>query len=667
MKKGLLYSISDFDFMLKHFILFFLILFSTVPAKCKASGSNSTQKNSIQQQLTTATGIQKVEFLLKLSSLYSDSIGKALALNQAAIAEAYHLHDNYWLARAFTKMAALRMQSGSSKDSIIICLNIAEKAYIESGTNQFDPDYYSTKARYYFEIKDFAQSASFSRTAIELSKKKNDMLAMARSYIVLAKISLKKGELKEFVEYLRMAEKELLLCDDKTSSGRYLISVGLLYNDAGMNDLAQKVLIKATRICAQNSDSLYMAYLYCNISGIFKSDAHNDQTQLLLEKAVTIFTKLKNEKGLGYAQNILGMHSMDHKNYSEALLWFAKTIRCKTNIGDWQGACFAACNTLDVYMALKKYESILPWLAEAEKYMQSAGDPLSAIVFFNTKARFQVLDKNFAEALANFNTSLKLSTESNNNVFLLENLKSMAELYQLNGEESKALQYFQKYVEAGDSVRNAANPLQQEELINELNANRLIDIALEKKRETRQFQTRYFSLLGVSVAFILLIVLSTRFFGSKHVYQLHNTDLEAMKISTNGIEIVQEKPQKVFISEEMQQNIWISLQQKMKAEKYFLRSDLSLHELAELLQTNTSYLSKVINELTGQNFNSFLNQYRIEEACNQLLNPKHQFLSIEGIALSVGFNSKSAFNTAFKKIKGLTPTEFIEQQRAIVH
>lgn len=137
----------------------------------------------------------------------------------------------------------------------------------------------------------------------------------------------------------------------------------------------------------------------------------------------------------------------------------------------------------------------------------------------------------------------------------------------------------------------------------------------------------------------------------------HNTD-------NNGVST--DKPAKIFVSQEMQQLIWERLQKKMKEEKVFLHPELSLHEMAELLETNTSYLSKVINERTGQNFNSFVNQYRIEEACLLLTNHKQQYLSIEGIALSVGFNSKSAFNGAFKKIKGFTPTEYIEQQKIVV-
>jgi AraC-like DNA-binding protein len=104
----------------------------------------------------------------------------------------------------------------------------------------------------------------------------------------------------------------------------------------------------------------------------------------------------------------------------------------------------------------------------------------------------------------------------------------------------------------------------------------------------------------------------------------------------------------------------------MTEHKYYLRQDLTLHELASLLGTNTLYISRIINARTGHNFNSFINQYRIEEACKILVADQQQLMSIEGIALTCGFKSKSAFNAAFKKLKGVTPTEYIEKQKLAI-
>jgi AraC-like DNA-binding protein len=54
-----------------------------------------------------------------------------------------------------------------------------------------------------------------------------------------------------------------------------------------------------------------------------------------------------------------------------------------------------------------------------------------------------------------------------------------------------------------------------------------------------------------------------------------------------------------------------------------------------------------------------VNQYRVEEACKMFDDPTNKHITIEGIAQNVGFHSKSAFNSAFKKIMTVTPSEYL--------
>ena len=95
----------------------------------------------------------------------------------------------------------------------------------------------------------------------------------------------------------------------------------------------------------------------------------------------------------------------------------------------------------------------------------------------------------------------------------------------------------------------------------------------------------------------------------------------------------------------------------MNQEKLYLNPSLTLAEIALKLDIHPIYVSQIINETFNQNFREFLNTYRIEES-KRLLVQETQNLNILGIALDAGFNSKSAFNRAFKKHTGTTPKEF---------
>jgi len=104
------------------------------------------------------------------------------------------------------------------------------------------------------------------------------------------------------------------------------------------------------------------------------------------------------------------------------------------------------------------------------------------------------------------------------------------------------------------------------------------------------------------------------------------------------------------------------LEKYMDTQKPYLQPNLKIHELANQLQVPPHFLSKIINQQLGINFYTFINNYRIEAFKKQVTNPKNQHLTLTGIALNVGFNSKASFNRIFKKHTNQTPTAYIQQK-----
>lgn len=100
------------------------------------------------------------------------------------------------------------------------------------------------------------------------------------------------------------------------------------------------------------------------------------------------------------------------------------------------------------------------------------------------------------------------------------------------------------------------------------------------------------------------------------------------------------------------------LQQVMEAEQAYLRSDLTLPRLAELVDCSVNHLSQVINAGFGVSFFDYLNRYRIQHAKRLLRELDGQSSAVLNIAFTVGFNSNSAFYAAFKKNVGQTPAQY---------
>jgi AraC-like DNA-binding protein len=104
----------------------------------------------------------------------------------------------------------------------------------------------------------------------------------------------------------------------------------------------------------------------------------------------------------------------------------------------------------------------------------------------------------------------------------------------------------------------------------------------------------------------------------------------------------------------------------IQSEKIYLENDLSLPKLAKKLEATSNETSFLINELYQENFYNFINKHRIEEAKMLLLSEKYNQLNILGIAYEAGFNSKTTFNTTFKKYVGVSPTEFVKSNILLI-
>lgn len=100
---------------------------------------------------------------------------------------------------------------------------------------------------------------------------------------------------------------------------------------------------------------------------------------------------------------------------------------------------------------------------------------------------------------------------------------------------------------------------------------------------------------------------------------------------------------------------------KFEDNHQFLNSDLSLSSLAKEFNTNTSYLSEIINKHIGKNFKTYINELRIQYITQKLKeNPEYLTYKISYLADEAGFTSRTSFTTIFKSVTGLSPSVFIE-------
>lgn len=148
-------------------------------------------------------------------------------------------------------------------------------------------------------------------------------------------------------------------------------------------------------------------------------------------------------------------------------------------------------------------------------------------------------------------------------------------------------------------------------------------------------------------------------------YQGLKNPLFFQQISKEQLNIVQKnKDQKRsdVAHDETYKKLASKLETYMQQEKPYLNSELDLSTLAKILDVHPKTLSIAINQILHCSFSEYINSYRINEAKALLENNTDEQLTIMEVMYDVGFNSRSVFNTLFKKKTGLTPSQYKKQQ-----
>ncbi|HKO81736.1 MAG TPA: helix-turn-helix domain-containing protein [Chitinophagaceae bacterium] len=123
------------------------------------------------------------------------------------------------------------------------------------------------------------------------------------------------------------------------------------------------------------------------------------------------------------------------------------------------------------------------------------------------------------------------------------------------------------------------------------------------------------------------------------------------------------KTQKAKLNPEKIKELIGKMELLMEKEKLFQETELTLQQLALKLNVPTYQVSQALNDGMKKNFYDLVNSYRVEEAKRLLLDPGNTNYTILSVGFEAGFNSKTTFNTVFKKFTGFTPTEFRDRQR----
>ena len=448
------------------------------------------------------------------------------------------------------------------------------------------------------------------------------------------------------------------LCDETgMSKGRTYFGLGCMYQ--GMSEVAGN-----NTLCKESQEYYRKA---------FQEVINNGDGKLLVSLMANLIT----------VSHMLGDTSLARKEMA-----IMKSSAKKLGIDDnW--IYRYTCQLYDGFKALETNEC-----EKAEKIFASQSDLIDDEI---TKDNFRYLlfsllnQSSANECLGNYEKSmecldkaLQLSIIYDGKDYRLQTYEAFANHYINAGNKEKWIESRNKYLELKDSLLN----YQQYASVKEMSMYdhmREIDREMEALKHREDIHNNIIRISGVIFLGIIILLVAI-FIRNRYLKRINHTlyakNMELLRAEEERRMLIKEEAEanstatseadaaepadnvrykNSILDETQSDEILKKILLVMEESDEIYQQGFKIDTLAKLTGVNYKHLSQVINEKRGCNFNVFLNEYRVKRAC-RLINTtgNASLFTIEGLANQVGFRSRNAFATAFKKFTGLNPSAYLK-------
>jgi len=263
----------------------------------------------------------------------------------------------------------------------------------------------------------------------------------------------------------------------------------------------------------------------------------------------------------------------------------------------------------------------------------------------------QALDR----AIPVLEEALELTHTENNPIHRDKLLRELSLCYESKGEYNRALEWQRRFQTESDSLFNTDKERALSDLRmkydTERRENEIKEVKLNLLQKTKNEQLLIISLIGffLIVLFLVYFIWRRNRFYTTIVHQYHTRIRREKQM--------QEKYSMSSLSEEKGVNLFLQLEKIMREEAIYRDNLLTKEKVADMLGTNRTYLSQIINQQTSLTFTQYINEYRINEAVKLISDPGNR-IPLKAISSDVGFSSMTTFYKAFQNTVGMTPSQY---------
>jgi tetratricopeptide (TPR) repeat protein len=552
-----------------------------------------------------------MDFAHKASELYKQlgqPLESARYLNDAAIA-AYNI-DLYEVSlKNYKAILEILLEIGDSENIPSVLVNMAQ---VYEKTGMFDSAIY------------------YNNQVIGLSQMPGFETELSAAYANLGLVYKKMGDFEKALEKYKSAYEISVAQNDPNLMADDLNNIAALYSHWENYELARDYLEQARDIYEKSGKKDGVEVAMSNIAFILQKEGKYDSALTMFRDALAIAEKMKRPGSVAIKLSNIGTLFYELGNYDSAIYYQTNALTIFQNLGHKEALCKTIQNLGDIHLAKNELDL-------AKKY---------------------------------FDEAHLLAEEIRSKTILEKVYQGKTELQVKLGNPGKALEYHKKYVAVKDSIFTVESREKLAEMEarykNEKKQQEIELLIKDKKLSQAKIRKNQLKLYWIATGLLILLaatamitvlylqkIKSNRKLVEKNLklIKLQECNLATIKINNNN---------SLSINEAEKTRLLKELTHLISDKKIFTRKKLTLNELAEKLDTNTTYLSHIINSDFHLTFADFLNQLRVQESQKFFMAGKHKNMTIEAIAETVGFHSRSSFNVQFKKFSGVTPSVFIK-------
>lgn len=429
---------------------------------------------------------------------------------------------------------------------------------------------------------------------------------------------------------------------------------------------ASEYLYKALESCDKGSNGTLYPLILANLTLIhyFKADTTGMQyARLLKEWSDKNEGKYKfhAEYSIALMHFTCGDYKMAETDILEAIEWLGADGK------QYNRELIFAYNLLGkTYLKMEDKPNALTALKKASS-LAEGGTTSDITDTYLTLGNFYIDEGQYDMALETMQKGISMCDSTSSNVHYNELLEKISFIYTLKNDYKSALDFYMLYLEHEKSLFSRDKEYALGEIRAKYNLgqyeNRLKEQEITILKRNSQLMLLVFAIIAIT--FVSGAIWYFYYKKNKYYEKIVKQYKEQVSLNRQIRELEDKNPDKYnksSLSETKGNDLWEQVTQCMEKGQVYHDSELTIDKLAARLSTNRSYLSRVINEYAGMNFNQYLNKYRIEEAIRSIAESKGECL-LKSLAFDLGFKSTSGFNKAFSKETGIPPSVFRDKCR----